>query len=216
MANDSNAPKLPSEALDLFLDGILAEVREPSDLAALKEARAAFRRRIPFPLRSYAAAILILRAAGVSRGGAKAPAKDSAVSDRPVRDSLRKKDKEPRAPRPGKSPAPAPTAEESLRETKPPRADSPQRPRFKGEGTTIFFSMGKRQRFHPRALIDLIVDVAGVGSEYIGEVRTFDNYSFADVDPEKAQTVVSTLNGVELRGRRLSVNLARKRDESAE
>ncbi|MDA8426820.1 MAG: DbpA RNA binding domain-containing protein [Treponema sp.] len=216
MANDSNAPKLPSEALDLFLDGILAEVREPSDMAALKEARAAFRRRIPFPLRSYAAAILILRAAGVSRSGAKAPVKDSAVSDRPAREGLRKKDKEPRSPRAEKSPAPLPTAEEGLREPRGPRADSPQRPRFKGEGTTIFFSMGKRQRFHPRALIDLIVDVAGVNSEYIGEVRTFDNYSFADVDPEKAQAVVSTLNGVELRGRRLSVNLARKRDESPE
>jgi hypothetical protein len=218
VANDSNTPKLPSEALDLFLDGILAEVREPSDLSALKEARAAFRRRIPFPLRSYAAAILILRAAGVSRSAGKALIKESPVSDRPGRDSLRKKVHEAslaKAERTEAESRPRP-ADDSSREA--PRSashvDSSARPRFKGDGTTVFFSMGKRQRFHPRALIDLIIDVAGVTSEYIGEVRTFDNYSFADIDPSKAQTVVSTLNGVELRGRRLSVNLARKRDEA--
>ncbi len=220
MANDSNVPKLPSEALDLFLDGILAEVRKPSDLSALKEARAAFRRRIPFSLRSYAAATLILRAAGVSRSTSKALIKESVVSDRSTRDDFRKKGREAATAKTegADTDAMSRPAEDFARETKRPagRADSSLRPRFKGNGTTIFFSMGKRQRFHPRALIDLIIEVAGVGSEYIGEVRTFDNYSFVDIDPEKAQVVVSTLNGVELRGRRLSVNLARKRDEAAD
>lgn len=206
MANDSNEPKLPSEALDLFLDGVLAEVREPSDTEALKEARAAFRRRIPFPLRSYAAAVLILRAAGFSRGSPK----PDFVSERQPREGGKARGKEPKPVRQDRAPAEAASDERSL------KRDASPRSRFKGEGTTIFFSMGKRQRFHPHALIDLIVDVAGIGVEHIGDVRSFDNYSFADIDPDVAQTVVSTLNGVELRGRRLSVNLARKRDEAEE
>ncbi|HET7838254.1 MAG TPA: DbpA RNA binding domain-containing protein, partial [Rectinemataceae bacterium] len=84
-----------------------------------------------------------------------------------------------------------------------------------GEGVTIFFSMGKRQRIFPRTLIDLILEKGGVALEDIGEVRAFDNYSFADIAPAKASALVASLDGTELRGRKLSVSLAKRRDESA-
>ena len=65
MPSENVANRLPSDALDAFLDGILAELRDPADPVALDEIRAAFRKRVPFRLRSYAAAALILRAAGL-------------------------------------------------------------------------------------------------------------------------------------------------------
>ena len=52
------------------------------------------------------------------------------------------------------------------------------------ERVTLFFSMGKRQRLYPRILIDLLIEVAGLAPIAIGEVRAFDNYSFADIDPQ--------------------------------
>lgn len=190
MPRDSNSSKLPIDALDLFLDGILTEVREPADSSALEEVRAAFRRRIPFNLRSYAAAVLILRAAGVSRA-------DPARAGREVS-------------RRGSKEAPGAKRDKGSEKAATPR------PRYSGEATAIFFSMGKRQRLHPRALIDLLVDVGGVAPEDIGEVRTFDNYSFVDLNPSVAQRAVTALNGIELRGRRLSVSLAKRRDEPVE
>ena len=66
MPSENVANRLPPDALDAFLDGILAELRDPADPVALNEIRAAFRKRVPFNLRSYAAAALILRAAGLS------------------------------------------------------------------------------------------------------------------------------------------------------
>jgi hypothetical protein len=84
-----------------------------------------------------------------------------------------------------------------------------------GEGLTLFFSMGKRQRLYPRILIDLIIDVAGLEAGSIGEVRAFDNYSFADIDPQKSDAVIAALDGYEFRNRRLSVGPAKKRDGQA-
>lgn len=214
MPSENIANRLSSDALEAFLDGILAELRDPSDPVALNEIRAAFRKRVPFNLRSYAAAALILRAAGLSRGPGRPIAKEPPASapkeqqkgtkdrssDRPVRQSA--KDAKPKA-------------------GEPPRAGDAERkvplsrPRFVGESVTLFFSMGKRQRLYPRILIDLIIEVAGLAPESIGEVRAFDNYSFADIDPQKSAGVISSLDGYEFRGRKISVGPAKKRDGQA-
>ncbi len=230
MPSEQAAKRLQPEALDAFLDGILAELEEPADPAALIEIRAAFRKRVPFSKRSYAAAALILRAAGLSRGPAR-PAKDQsfalptrdqpkgAKGGRPGSDEGRRPKKEARAklarherPRDERPRDERPRAEGQDEG----RASGPPRARFLGEGTTLFFSMGKRQRFYPRILIDLAMDVGGLAPEAIGEVRAFDNYSFADIDPERASALISALDGYEFRGRKLSVGPAKKREEQGE
>jgi hypothetical protein len=218
VSSDPNSPRFPSEALDAFLDGILVELRAPADPAALDEVRAAFRRRIPFSLRSYAAAAMILRAAGLSKPtgkpetrpaprGDQRPAKEGPAKGKNAESERKKTQGKPSEEKRRKDePRPAQAKETGG------RADSLSRPRFTGEGTTIFLSMGKRQRFYPRILIDLIVERAGLGLEEIGDVRSFDNYSFVDVDPAKAAALVSALDGCEFRGRKLSANPAKKRD----
>jgi hypothetical protein len=209
VSSDPNAPKLPSDALDAFLDGILIELRDPTDPEALNEVRAAFRRRVPFSLRSYAAAAMILRAAGISRPTGR-------PEQRPPKEAQPKGKSAAQAapPAPKKQ---GPKAEDKGRRKAESgaRADSPSRPRLAGEGATVFLSMGKRQRLYPRIVIDLIVERAGIGLEEIGEVRAFDNYSFADVAPAKLQAVISALDGYEFRGRKLTVNPAKKRDGEA-
>lgn len=220
MPSENVANRLPPDALDAFLDGILAELREPADPMALNEIRAAFRKRVPFNLRSYAAAALILRAAGFSRAPGKPLAKEplaAAARDqqkgkreagRPI-DRARGADQGRRAKAEGKVKEPA---QGSIVERD---AERPPRPRFVGEGVTLFFSMGKRQRLYPRILIDLLIDVAGLAPVAIGEVRAFDNYSFADIDPQRADAAISALDGYEFRGRKLSVGPAKKRDGQA-
>jgi len=205
-SSDQKAPRLPSEALDAFLDGILVELRSPSDPAALDEVRAAFRRRVPFALRSYAAAAMILRAAGLSRPAAKPESRGAKQEARPSKDAAQRgKQSEPASKK-------AAERDEGHGGAPGSRADSPSRPRLSGPGSTIFISMGKRQRLYPRILIDLIAERAGLGLEEIGEVRSFDNYSFADVAPDKAAAVVSALDGYEFRGRKLTANPAKKRE----
>jgi hypothetical protein len=210
--SEQAAKRLPPEALDAFLDGILAELDEPADPAALDEIRAAFRKRVPFSKRSYAAAALILRAAGLSRAPVRSGAKDqgfalaSKDAKRGAKAPRNPKGDESRPPRNGDRPK-GEGADEGR---------APSRPRFSGEATTLFCSMGKRQRLYPRVLIDLAIDVAGLAPESIGDVRAFDNYSFLDIEPAKAQDLISALDGYEFRGRKLSVGPAKKRDEAGE
>jgi hypothetical protein len=217
--SENVANRLPPDALDSFLDGILAELRDPTDPVALNEIRAAFRKRVPFNLRSYAAAALILRAAGLSRGPVRPLAKE-ALSPPPREQPKGTKPRKPdgREARRGDREArakPEAAARDARGGREQERAALPPRPRFVGEGTTLFFSMGKRQRLYPRILIDLIIDVAGLAPEAIGEVRAFDNYSFADIEPRSADAVISALDGQEFRGRKMSVGPAKKRDGQA-
>lgn len=216
MPSENVANRLPPDALDAFLDGILAELRDPADPVALNEIRAAFRKRVPFNLRSYAAAALILRAAGLSRAPGKPLAKEPLASA--ARDQ-QKGQKEGRASdRAGRRPGQEPRAERAANHATArdaERAAQPPRPRFLGEGVTLFFSMGKRQRLYPRILIDLLIEVAGLAPIAIGEVRAFDNYSFADIDPQRSAAAISALDGYEFRGRKLSVGPAKKRDGQA-
>jgi hypothetical protein len=206
--SENAAKRLPPDALDAFLDGILAELREPTDPVALNEIRAAFRKRIPLSLRSYAAAALILRAAGLSRIPGRTGLKEAPAQ------TPSPKGKKPAAREPRQS-GRDPKVQSETRAQEPDRAGLPPRPRYVGEGLTLFFSMGKRQRLYPRVLIDLLIDVAGVAPESIGEVRAFDNYSFADIDPQKSDAVIAALDGYEFRGRKISVGPAKKRDGQA-
>jgi hypothetical protein len=223
--SEQAAKRLQPEALDAFLDGILAELDEPADPVALNEIRAAFRKRVPFSKRSYAAAALILRAAGLSRGPIRSAPKDQSFALQPReqqkgakvaeggRTARGEKQGADEGRRPRKDARNKPARDDRPRSADDGRSAAPPRPRFVGEGTTLFFSMGKRQRLYPRILIDLAIDVAGLIPEAIGEVRAFDNYSFADIDPEKASSLIAALDGYEFRGRKLSVGPAKKRDE---
>jgi hypothetical protein len=198
---DNDANKLSSEALDAFLNGILDDLRNPPDPEILNEVRAVFRRRIPLALRSYAAALLILRAAGLSRAGnPKTERREQGTKGTAINKGRQKTiDKKP-------------LYQKSQLATSGAEERPAPRPRFSGEAVTLFFSMGKRQRLYPRILIDLIVDTAKLTIDSIGDVRVFDNYSFVDIDPQKVSTVITSLDGSEFRGRRLSVGPAKKRD----
>ncbi len=214
MPSDSAAKRLPSDALDAFLDGVLADLRDPADPDALNEVRAAFRKRVPLTMRSYAAALLILRAAGLARPGSPRPEGRKGQA-KEVKGAGRAKEARDRPDRG----SPAEKRNRGERKGDENRPDSSRdaeraapRPRFSGDATTLFFSMGKRQRLYPRILIDMILEGAKLAPESIGDVRAFDNYSFADIDPGKAQAVISALDGSDYRGRKLSVGPAKKRD----
>ncbi len=81
-----------------------------------------------------------------------------------------------------------------------------------GDYTSVFVGVGKNRKVYPRDLIQLFSAVDGVSSEDIGQIKILDNYSFLEITPEKAKFAIDTLNGREFRGRRLSVNFARKKD----
>lgn len=76
---------------------------------------------------------------------------------------------------------------------------------------SIFVSIGRSKRVRSRDLVTFFTSANGITQDDIGQVKVLDNYSFVEVTKEKAQVVIDELNGQELRGRKLTVNFARKK-----
>jgi len=196
VSTESEAKNIPQEALDAFLEGIKDELKSPADPVLLTQIRSAFRKKIPLHLRSYAAALLILRAAGVTRA-TTAPARSAKTLS------------------PAKTPAKSSEMPEA-REAASPRA--PRSVKVVNRPTTptvpVFVSMGKRQRLRPQELRLLIEEKSGVKSEQLGRVHLFDNYSFIDVPEESAEKIIDTVNGAQFHNRTLEIKPAKKRSDS--
>ncbi len=85
--------------------------------------------------------------------------------------------------------------------------------RTKPNLTSIFIGAGKNRKVFPRDIIQLFTDVPGVEAIDIGEIKILDNYSFAELSADKAKNVIQKLNGKDFRGKNLTVNFARKKDQ---
>lgn len=77
--------------------------------------------------------------------------------------------------------------------------------------TTLFISIGKNRRVYPRDLVQLLSSAGKISKNDIGDIKILDNYSFVEVDEKTAASVITKLDGIAYRGRRLTVNYAKKR-----
>lgn len=80
-----------------------------------------------------------------------------------------------------------------------------------GDHQSVFVSVGRNRRVHTRDLITFFTSADGITRDDIGQIKVLDNYSFVEVSKEKAQAAIDALNGQELRGRKLTVNFARRK-----
>jgi hypothetical protein len=75
---------------------------------------------------------------------------------------------------------------------------------------SVFINVGKNRRVYPSDLIQLIAKTGGISKENIGGIKILDNYSFISINDSVANQVVENLDNIEYRGRKLTVNFAKK------
>jgi ATP-dependent RNA helicase DeaD len=75
--------------------------------------------------------------------------------------------------------------------------------------TTLYFNVGKRDGLEPRDLASLLVSTCGLEAEDIGRVRVKDRHTFVGVPTERADFVISSLQGQSIKNRALQVERAR-------
>ena len=83
--------------------------------------------------------------------------------------------------------------------------------RRKMNTTTLFMSIGKNRRVYPRDLVQLLFAAGQVSKGDIGDIKILDNYSFVEIEESLAPAVIGRLDGIQYRGRQLTVNFAKKR-----
>ncbi len=210
MSTEEMKKDFPQSDADALISKVLEDVRAVRDPSILNACRSLFRSRIPFHLRSYAAAALVLRSLGAGiEGGGPGKRAPKGRTGRGAGDGRARRPPEG-AGKPGFPPAVkggASAPEPGL------EGQRLKRGRYAGEGTTLFFSMGRRQRFTAQNILRVLSDVSGIEETDIGAIRTFDNYSFVNVDPAAADLIIQDVDGTLVKGRKLVVNRARPRKE---
>ncbi|MGC9312691.1 MAG: DbpA RNA binding domain-containing protein [Sediminispirochaetaceae bacterium] len=80
---------------------------------------------------------------------------------------------------------------------------------------TIFVSIGKNRKVFPRDLARLFNKALDIDPKEIGNIKVLDNYSFIDIPQDVAPKAIEKLDGIEFRGRNITVNFARKKKSNS-
>lgn len=108
--------------------------------------------------------------------------------------------------------APAETTETAAAEEERPRHPRVEIP--EDQATSIFISIGKNRRVYPRDLVGILIAIADIDRERIGDIKVLANYSFVQLYTEDAQTAIDKLNGYDYRGRKLAVSYSRQKSDA--
>lgn len=81
------------------------------------------------------------------------------------------------------------------------------------EATSIFISIGKNRRVYPRDLVGILIAIAGLERDRIGDIKVLANYSFVQLYTADAPIAIEKLNGYDYRGRKLAVSYSRQKSE---
>lgn len=186
------------------IDRILRGLRDEKDKADLARLRAQIRRQVPFLQRSAFMAYLLKtllppRSApeGVGRQPDKAGYADSAGRREPAPEQAARVSRG----RFGRS-------MEFARPSKQAAVGASHQ-----EFTQLFVSIGRNRRVYARELTELFTEKLQLGAHELGSVRVFDKYSFVDINPARADEAITKLSGSEVKGRTITVNYAKKKEE---
>lgn len=91
------------------------------------------------------------------------------------------------------------------------KRDSAPQEEENGAFMSIFVSIGRNRRVRSGDLTTLFTSADGIAESDLGQIKVLDNYSFVEVSRDKAAEAIERLNGTEFRGRKLTVNYARKK-----
>ena len=195
-----------------FLENTLNFVENASsaELAALDEIKKLFKKNVGMFRRDYVTALLIKNALSRAsysheRGERHSFRDHEPRSERYERRSGRDRDtreREPREARDTRDP-------HEMRDTS---EDKPHAPRVEiapDVAATIFVGIGRNRRVFPRDLVGLLVSVAGLEKERIGNIRVLTNYSFVQLYKDDCEKTIKALNGYDYRGRKLEVSYSK-------
>ena len=197
--------ELPSDdqVLAGALRDILAKVRSEAGSQEMQRYLRLVRRNAPLSMRSYVAAYLLRSIYGTHFG--RAPERGPA----PERGSAPDRG---RAPERGSAPDRGRGPERARERPGQKPAEKPQQEKPAGF-TRLFISAGKSRGIFPKDLAAHFTRTLKVERSRLGEIRVLDNYSFLEIDSALAEKAIGSLSGSQLKGRQITVNYARKRED---
>jgi ATP-dependent RNA helicase DeaD len=199
-----------------LIDRVLRNLKDDKEGMRLAQLRSLIRRQVPLLQRPLFMAYLLksLLPAGTETGPAAQPqgAAGRAFAGRealPGQGRPAPRRGAPGAAEPGKA-----SRGRFSRSIEAPRSPAEAQPGK--EFTQLFVSIGRNRRVYARELAELFTEKLQLGANELGSVRVFDKYSFVDINPARADEAITRLSGSEMKGRTITVNYAKKKEEKGE
>src|SRR5574344_465654 len=213
-------PEVDLDQAAAYLKDAYNKVMTEENPDLLNDLKKVFKKTIPFSKRMYVAAYLVKEAQGKFHGSRPAA---GGRGDRLPRDSRSgRNDRADRPQRDARSDRPqrdVKVQKDVRTETssEEPRTDEhTPRPRVQIDealAATIFISIGRNRRVYPRDLVGLLISVAGLDRDRIGDIRVLANYSFVQLFKDDTEKAITALNGYDYRGRKLVVSYSRQKGD---
>ena len=191
--------EIDMDQLAAFLKDAVEKVKTQENPDLLNDIKKVYKKNVPFTLRSYVAAYL------TKQCGTHFRPRREFYNDRKNRDY--RKDNQKVDFKQNKS------VEETTSENTESRTPHPRVQMDEALATTIFVGIGRNRRVYPRDLVGLLISVAGLERDRIGDIRVLANYSFVQLFTEDSDKAINALNGYEYRGRKLSVSYSRQKGD---
>ena len=206
--------ELNEAQLEDFLKNATEKVRTSENVDLLSDLNKLFKKNVPLTVRKYVIAYLLKEALKHyhpfnNRRDRFERSDRNSRFDRNDRDSRQKQERSFRQERTERA---AETTEEIPAEEERPRHPRVEIP--EDQATSIFISIGKNRRVYPRDLVGILIAIAGIDRERIGDIKVLANYSFVQLYTEDAQTAIDKLNGYDYRGRKLAVSYSRQKSDA--
>ncbi|MBQ0002322.1 MAG: DbpA RNA binding domain-containing protein [Treponema sp.] len=190
------------DQLAAFLQDAVDKVKTQENPDLLNDIKKVFKKNVPFSLRMYVAAYL------TKQCGSHFRPRREFTNDRNNRRDFRK-DNQKNEYRQDRNRDNTNDSSENTEARQPhPRVQIDE-----SLATTIFVGIGRNRRVYPRDLVGLLISVAGLDRDRIGDIRVLANYSFVQLFTEDADKAINALNGYDYRGRKLSVSYSRQKGE---
>lgn len=191
MYNRNN--EIDMDSVAAYLQDAVNKVKTQENPDVLNDIKKEFKKNVPFTLRMYVAAYLVKEVQKNFKGGYRSQRRDFKEN---------KKFTNTKQPR-------------EVKQFTSPTEERTPRPRVQIDpavATTIFISIGRNRRVFPRDLVGLLISVAGLDRDRIGDIRVLANYSFVQLFAEDSEKAIAALNGYDYRGRKLAVSYSRQKD----
>ncbi len=200
--------------LEEFLANATERVRTSENVDLLSDLNKLFKKNVPLTVRKYVIAYLLKEALKHyhpfnNRRDRFDRNERNDRNDRNDRNQRQRQERNFRQERTERAEEPAETTEEER--PRHPRVEIPE-----DQATSIFISIGKNRRVYPRDLVGILIAIAGIDRERIGDIKVLANYSFVQLYTEDAQTAIDKLNGYDYRGRKLAVSFSRQKSDADE
>ncbi|MDP3832097.1 MAG: DbpA RNA binding domain-containing protein, partial [Ignavibacteriaceae bacterium] len=84
--------------------------------------------------------------------------------------------------------------------------------KYSGAEVRLFLNVGRKDKVRPGDILGALTGETGIPGKVIGNIDLYDKFCFVNVPSEYADEILDTMEGNQIRGKKIHVEVANKKD----